>query len=96
MKIERTQEEEVSDIASRLYHIETSVLDISMQIDNIVTPLQSSDASPLTIPDRLDNISDHLWHIRLDSPDISFQVQVVIWLLMFVVILMGFILWRVW
>ena len=96
MKIERTQEEIVSDIASRLYHIETSVLDISMQIDNIVTPLQSSDDCPLTIPDRLDNISDHLWRIRLDSPDVSFQVQVVIWLLMFVVFLMGFIIWRVW
>ena len=96
MKIERTQEEIVSDIASRLSNIENSVLDISMQVDNIVTPLQSSDGSPLTIPDRLDNVSDHLWHIRLVSPNVSFQVQVVIWLLMFVVILMGFILWRVW
>lgn len=96
MKIERTQEEVVSDIASRLNNIETSVSDISMQVDSIVTPLQSSDDSPLTIPDKLDNISDHLWHIRLDSPDVNFQVQVVIWLLMFVVILMGFILWRVW
>ena len=96
MKIERTQEEIVSDIASRLSNIENSVLDISMQVDNIITPLQSSDNSPLTIPDRLDNVSDHLWHIRLVSPNVSFQVQVVIWLLMFVVILMGFILWRVW
>ena len=96
MKIERTQEEIVSDIASRLSNIENSVLDISMQVDNIITPLQSSDDSPLTIPDKLDNISDHLWHIRLYSPDVSFQFQVVIWLLMFVVILMGFILWRVW
>jgi len=96
MKIERTQEEIVSDIASRLSNIENSVLDISMQVDNIVTPLQSSDGSHLTIPDRLDNVSDHLWHIRLVSPNVSFQVQVVIWLLMFVVILMGFVLWRVW
>ena len=96
MKIERTQAEDISDIASRIYDIEQRVSDISIEIDHIVTPLQSSDGSLLTIPDRLDNISDHLFRIRLDSPDVSFQVRVVIWLLMFVAILLGFILWRVW
>ena len=96
MKIERTQAEDVSDIASRLVHIENSVLDVSLEVKKIVDPLYSSDGSLLTIPDRLDNISDQLSQIRQQSAEGSFQIQMLIWILIIVVTLLGFILWRVW
>ena len=98
MKIETTQKEDISDIARRVDNIELGIANIDHEVGEQVNLLTSSENDAQNIPDRLDNISDGLnaiavsvAHSRKESSGFF-----VIWMLMLVAILLGFILWRLW
>lgn len=98
MKIERTQKEDISDIASRVDNIELGIANIDHKVGELVDLLTSSENNAQNTPDRLDNISDGLNAIAV-SATLSRKESsgfFVIWLLMLVAILLGFILWRLW
>ena len=98
MKIERTQKEDISDIASRVDNIELGIANIDHKVGELVDLLTSSENNAQNIPDRLDNISDGLNAIAV-SVALSLKEPpgfFVIWMLMLVAILLGFILWRLW
>ena len=98
MKIETTQKEDISDIARRVDNIELGIANIDHEVGELVNLLTSSENNAQNIPDRLDNISDGLNAIAVSvalsrkEPSGFF----VIWMLMLVAILLGFILWRLW
>ena len=98
MKIERTQKEDISDIASRVDNIELGIANIDHKVGELVDLLTSSENNAQNIPDRLDNISDGLNAIAVSAAHSRKESSgfFVIWMLMLVAILLGFILWRLW
>ena len=64
MKIERSTAEDISDISARLYTIESSVMEIQLEVSNLSEPLVRSDGVPQSIPDGIENLSGHLFQMR--------------------------------
>jgi len=96
MKIERSTAENISDMSSRLFRIEDSVIDIQHEVSNLSGPLVRSDGVPQSIPDGIDNLSGHLWEMRLESSAFKRLFELVIWLLIVIALILALLLWRVW
>ena len=96
MKIERSTAEDISDISSRLHTIESSVMEIQLEVSNLSEPLVRSDGVPQSIPDGIENLSGHLLQMRLESLAFKRLFELVIWMLIVIAVTLGLLLWRVW
>lgn len=96
MKIERSTAEDISDISARLYTIESSVMEIQLEVSNLSEPLVRSDGVPQSIPDGIENLSGHLFQMRLESIEFKRLFALVIWILIVIAATLGLLLWRVW
>ena len=96
MKIERSTAEDISDISSRLHTIESSVMEIQIEVSNLSEPLVRSDGVPQSIPDGIENLSGHLFQMRLESLAFKRLFELVIWMLIVIAVTLGLLLWRVW
>ena len=95
-KLERSTAEDISDISSRLDNIEICVADIHEEVKKLQEPLVRSDGVHQSIPDGIDNLSGHLWQMRLEIPAFKRIFETVLWMLVLVAVLLALVLWRIW